>query len=104
MSFGYSKIALASLENGLNKITPNIEFINMELDNNWEVLTEAVQTVMRYEGISDAYEQLKALSRGNKLSKKSYINFIKNLNISDESKNKLMELTPAKYIGLAKKL
>ena len=104
MSFGYSKIALASLENGLNKITPNIEFINMELDNNWEVLTEAVQTVMRYEGISDAYEQLKALSRGNKLSKKSYINFIKNLNISDGSKNKLLELTPAKYIGLAKKL
>ena len=104
MSFGYSKIALASLESGLNKITPNIEFINMELDNNWEVLTEAVQTVMRYEGISDAYEQLKALSRGNKLSKESYINFIKNLNISDKSKNKLLELTPAKYTGLAKKL
>ena len=76
----------------------------MELDNNWEVLTEAVQTIMRYEGISDAYEQLKTLSRGNKLSKESYINFIKNLNISDRSKNKLLELTPAKYIGLAKKL
>ena len=104
LSFGYSKLALSSLTKGLSKVTPNKEFINQELNNNWEVLTEAVQTVMRYEGIDDAYEQLKDLSRGQKLNKKTYIDFINNLQISNESKKKLIELTPAKYIGLAKSL
>jgi adenylosuccinate lyase len=85
-------------------VTPNKEFINKELNNNWEVLTEAVQTVMRYEGIDNAYEQLKDLSRGQKLDKKTYIDFINNLQISHESKKKLIKLTPAKYIGLAKSL
>ena len=59
---------------------------------------------MRYEGIEDAYEQLKGLSRGNKLDKKSYSKFIDTLNISDYAKNKLLKLSPAKYIGLAKKM
>ena len=104
MSFGYTKIGITSLQNGLQKIAPNKEFILNELDNNWEVLTEAVQTVMRYEGIDDAYEQLKNLSRGKKLDKSSYKNFVNSLDISDKSKEKLLSLTPAKYIGLAKKV
>ncbi|GIS05029.1 MAG: hypothetical protein CM15mP108_1330 [Gammaproteobacteria bacterium] len=104
MSFGYTKIGITSLQNGLQKISPNKEFIFNELDNNWEVLTEAVQTVMRYEGIDDAYEQLKNLSRGKKLDKSSYKNFVNSLDISDKSKEKLLSLTPAKYIGLAKKV
>jgi len=104
LTFGYSQIALSSLLNGMNKVKPNISNINDELDNNWEVLTEAIQTVMRYEGINDAYEQLKLLSRGKKLSKESYINFVKKLKISDTSKNKLIKLTPKTYIGLSNKL
>ena len=104
LTFGYSQIALSSLLNGMNKVKPNISNINDELDNNWEVLTEAIQTVMRYEGINDAYEQLKLLSRGKKLSKESYINFVKKLKISDTSKNKLIKLTPKSYIGLSNKL
>ena len=104
LTFGYSQIALTSLINGMEKVKPNLIKINYELDNNWEVLTEAVQTIMRYEGINDAYEQLKTLSRGKKLDKKSYINFIKGLQISDTSKNKLIKLTPKTYIGLSKKL
>ncbi len=104
LSFGYSLLATSSLNNGINKITPNINFINNELDQNWEVLTEAVQTLMRYEGIEDAYEQLKDLSRGNKLDKNSYNKFVNNLDISDESKDKLINLSPKNYIGLAKKL
>ena len=104
LTFGYSQIALSSLLNGMNKVKPNISNINDELDNNWEVLTEAIQTVMRYEGINDAYEQLKLLSRGKKLSKESYINFVKKLKISDKSKNKLIKLTPKTYIGLSNKL
>ena len=102
LSFAYSYIGLESLNNGMNKISPNKDTIMRELDNNWEVLTEAVQTVMRYEGINDAYEQLKTLSRGKKLDKSSYKEFISNLKISSESKNRLLKLTPSKYIGLAK--
>ena len=104
MSFGYTKIGMTSLLNGLQKISPNKEFIFSELDNNWEVLTEAVQTIMRYEGIDDGYELLKNLSRGKKLDKDSYKSFVNSLDISVKSKEKLLSLTPAKYIGLAKKI
>ena len=104
LSFGYSYLAISSLVNGMSKVEPNKDFIINELDDNWEVLAEAVQTIMRYEGISDAYEQLKKLSRGNKLDKNSYIQFVKTLEISNSSKSKLLNLTPSKYIGLSKKL
>ena len=104
LTFGYSQIALTSLINGMKKVNPNLLKINNELENNWEVLTEAVQTVMRYEGIDNAYEQLKTLSRGKKLNKESYIKFVKGLQISDASKNKLIKLTPKTYIGLSNKL
>ena len=104
LTFGYSQIALTSLINGMEKVKPNLSKINNELDDNWEVLTEAVQTVMRYEGIDNAYEQLKTLSRGKKLNKESYIKFVKGLQISDASKNKLIKLTPKTYIGLSNKL
>ena len=103
-SYGYSCLAINSLCKGLNKITPNRKVINEELDNNWEVLTEAVQTIMRLEGINDAYEQLKRLSRGKRLDKTSYIEFVKTLDISTKSKEKLLKLTPHSYVGLAKKL
>jgi adenylosuccinate lyase len=102
LGFGYSALAIKSTNNGLNKITPNKEVIDTELNNNWEVLTEAVQTLMRYEGIPDAYEQLKNLSRGSKLDQESYINFINSLKISNDSKNKLLNLKPSLYIGNAK--
>ena len=102
LGFGYSTLAIKSTNNGLNKITPNKEVIDKELNNNWEVLTEAVQTLMRYEGIPDAYEQLKNLSRGSKLDQESYINFINSLKISNDSKNKLLNLKPSLYIGNAK--
>ena len=104
LSFGYSLLATSSINKGINKITPNKKNINEELDQNWEVLTEAVQTVMRYEGIEDAYEQLKNLSRGNKLNESIYKDFVANLKISNKAKEKLINLTPSKYIGLAKKL
>ena len=104
LSFGYSYLATSSLIKGMSKVEPNKNFIINELNDNWEVLTEAVQTIMRYEGISDAYEQLKNLSRGNKLDKNSYIQFVKTLEISNSSKTKLLNLTPSKYIGLSKKL
>ena len=102
LGFGYSALAIKSTNNGLNKITPNKVIIEKELNDNWEVLTEAVQTLMRYEGIPDAYEQLKNLSRGSKLDQESYVNFINSLKISKKSKNKLLNLKPSLYIGNAK--
>ena len=104
LSFGYSQVAIISILKGLNKVNPNKQFIKNELNNNWEVLTEAVQTVMRYEGYEDAYEKLKSLSRGNKIDESAYKLFISNLEISKSAKKKLLALTPAKYIGLSKKL
>ena len=104
LGFAYSALAIISANKGLSKITPNKIKISKELDSNWEVLTEAVQTLMRYEGIPDAYEQLKELSRGSKLTRDSYQLFIRSLSISDISKKKLLELTPAKYIGISTKL
>ena len=104
LGFGYSALALISTNKGLGKIIPNHKTIKNELDNNWEVLTEAVQTLMRLEGVPDAYEQLKDLSRGSKLTKESYKDFIIGLKISDKSKSKLLKLTPSSYIGIAEKL
>ena len=104
LGFGYSALAIKSAINGLSKITPNKIQIQNELNDNWEVLTEAVQTLMRYEGIPDAYEQLKKLSRGSKLDQETYISFIKSLSISEDSKEKLLNLKPNLYIGKAKEI
>ena len=101
LGFGYSALAIKSAINGLSKIIPNKIKIQDELNDNWEVLTEAVQTLMRYEGIPDAYEQLKKLSRGSKLDQETYITFINSLSISTNSKDKLLNLNPSIYIGKA---
>ena len=104
LGFGYSVLAIKSAINGLSKITPNKIKIQDELNDNWEVLTEAVQTLMRYEGIPDAYEQLKKLARGSKLDQETYISFIKSLSISKDSKEKLLNLKPNLYVGKAKEI
>ena len=101
LGFGYSALAISSLIKGLNKLTPNSDKLESELNQNWEVLTEAVQTIMRYEGIPDAYEQLKDLSRGSSITKDEYIDFVKSLNITSDSKEKLLKLSPYTYTGLA---
>lgn len=104
LGFGYSMLSIKSIFKGMNKIDPNLDFIQNELNDNWEVLAEAVQTIMRFEGIPDAYEQLKDLSRGSKLDSLSYKEFVNNLDISTKSKKSLIKLTPSSYIGLANRL
>jgi len=104
LGFGYSVLAIKSAINGLSKITPNKIKIQDELNDSWEVLTEAVQTLMRYEGIPDAYEQLKKLARGSKLDQETYISFIKSLSITKDSKEKLLNLKPNLYVGKAKEI
>ena len=104
LGFGYSILSIKSIFKGMSKIDPNLDFIQNELNDNWEVLAEAVQTIMRFEGIPDAYEQLKDLSRGSKLDSLSYKEFVNNLDISTKSKKSLIKLTPSSYIGLANRL
>ena len=104
VAFGYSVISYKSTLKGLNKITPNNNKINEELDNNWAVLSEAVQTIMRLENIENAYEQLKKLTRGKNLNQQKYLEFIDGLDISPKNKQYLIKLTPRNYIGMAAKL
>ncbi|MGF6493165.1 adenylosuccinate lyase [Luteibacter sp. 621] len=100
-AFGHSLVALESLMKGLGKLNVNAERIAADLDNSWEVLAEAVQTVMRRYGLPEPYEQLKALTRGQGITKDSMRTFIDGLDLPADAKKALAELTPATYIGLA---
>ena len=104
VAFGYSVISYKSTLRGLEKISPNKNKINEELDMNWAVLSEAVQTVMRLENIENAYEKLKELTRGKKLTKEKYIEFVEKLDLSQKNKDYLKNLNPRNYIGVAPKL
>ena len=75
-----------------------------ELDNHWEVLAEAVQTILRKSGKQDAYEQLKELTRGQSINEESLAKFVLGLKIPDDDKQTLLSLTPESYIGIAPKL
>ena len=99
--FGYSLITYVSLEKGLAKLSVNETLLNEDLAHSWELLAEPIQTVLRRYGITDAYEQLKDLTRGKKMTEAHIKNFIQGLNIPSDAKAQLLELTPAKYIGYA---
>jgi adenylosuccinate lyase len=98
---GYALIAYQSLLKGLTKLIPNEAILKKELNEHPEVLTEAIQTVMRRYGITDAYEQLKMISRGEAITQEQLIDFIDTLSIPLDAKTQLKSLTPEKYIGLA---
>ncbi len=99
--FGHSLIGLKSLQNGLGKLIINKDKIAEDLDNNWAVVAEAIQTVLRREGYPKPYEALKDLTRTNsKITKKSIQDFIDQLNISKEVKEELKKITPFNYTGI----
>jgi adenylosuccinate lyase len=100
-AFGHTLVALESLLKGLGKLTVNAERIAADLDNSWEVLAEAVQTVMRRYGLPEPYEQLKALTRGQGITRESMREFIGSLEMPADAKQRLLELTPGTYTGLA---
>ena len=100
----HSIISIEETITGLNKIEVNKEYIEKELEDHYEVLCEAIQTILRKNDIKDAYEMLKELSRGKTINKSNIIDFIKKADISKEDKEKLMNLTPASYIGLSKQI
>jgi adenylosuccinate lyase len=103
-AFGHTQIALESLLRGLAKLNANPERLAADLDANWEVLAEAVQTVMRRYGLPEPYEQLKALTRGQGITRESLRTFIESLALPTDAKQRLLALTPATYTGLAAKL
>ncbi|WP_313346223.1 adenylosuccinate lyase [Stenotrophomonas sp.] len=100
-AFGHSQVALDSLSKGLGKLTVNPERLNGDLDASWEVLAEAVQTVMRRYGLPNPYEQLKALTRGQGITAESMKAFVESLDLPEDAKQGLRTLTPGGYIGLA---
>lgn len=105
VAFGYSFVAYASLERGLGKLELNAETVSADLDASWEVLAEAIQTVMRRYGVPKPYEKLKALTRGKGHMTPEVIHeFIETLEIPEDAKQRLRELTPATYIGKAPEL
>lgn len=103
-SFAFSYLAYSSLLKGLFKISPNEEKIKSDLNNNWAIVSEGIQTILRANNIEKPYEKLKDLTRGKKLSQKDIENFIDELKINKKIKIKLKNLTPFNYLGLAQQL
>jgi adenylosuccinate lyase len=103
-AFGHALVALTSLKKGLGKVAPDETQMAEELDREWAVLTEPLQTIMRRHGVKDAYETIKDLSRGKKFDEHTYIDIVSALDLGEEVKEQLLRLTPATYIGQAVKL
>jgi adenylosuccinate lyase len=103
-AFGHTQVGLDSLARGLGKLEVAPERIAADLDAAWEVLAEAVQTVMRRHGLPNPYEQLKALTRGQGITEASMRGFIEGLDLPDDARRSLLALTPAGYTGLAERL
>ena len=101
VGLAHCMIAYQSTLRGISKLQVNAEALNATLDNNWEVLAEPIQTVMRRYGIEKPYEKLKELSRGHKLTEADVKAFIEQLDIPQEAKDQLIQLTPMTYIGNA---
>ena len=104
ISFGYSYVAYDNLVLGLNKISINQLAIDKDLINAWEILAEPIQMIARKYCISNSYELLKNITRGQKVTKEQIYNLIESLNIPEKEKRSLLKLTPQKYIGYAAKL
>lgn len=104
VAMGYSYLAYKNILKGLGRITVDKTKMKTELDSHWEVLAEAIQTILRKTGSDNAYEQLKNMTQGTEINQASILEFVKLLRIPEEEKNKLINLTPDQYIGIAGKL
>ena len=99
--FGHTLIGLKSLLRGLKKILLNEDALRNDLQNNWAVVSEAIQTILRREGYPNPYEALKGLTRTHgRIDRNAIAQFIKNLDISDSVKNELLKITPENYTGI----
>ncbi len=103
-AFGHALVGFEALQRGLGKLSANPERLAADLDASWEVLAEAVQTVMRRHGLPNPYEQLKALTRGHGITEASLREFIAGLELPQEARQRLLAMTPGSYTGLAERL
>jgi len=101
VGFGHALIAYGATLKGISKLQVNEQALLDELDKNWEVLAEPIQTVMRRYGIEKPYEKLKELTRGKRVNADSMREFISTLDMPQSAKDQLAEMTPASYIGRA---
>jgi adenylosuccinate lyase len=104
VALGHAVLAYDSLTRGLDKLEVNRAALDADLDAAWEVLAEPIQTVMRRHRLPDAYEQLKALTRGRAITREAIRGFVESLDIPADDKARLLALTPATYTGLAARL
>ena len=104
VAMGHCFLALNNISKGLERITANKIQMNAELENHWEVLAEAVQTLLRKAGKPDAYEQLKSITRGKSVDVETVAEFVSKLHLSEQDTQTLLTLTPSTYIGLSSKL
>ncbi len=104
VGLGHSLLAVESCRRGVGKLDVDRTAIARDLDPAWEVLAEAVQTVMRRHGVTDAYEQLKQLTRGRRMTREVLHDFIDAVDLPAETRERLKALTPADYTGLARNL
>jgi len=99
--FAHTMIAFQSTLKGLNKLLLNKEKFEQDLENNWAVVAEAIQTILRREGYPNPYEALKGLTRTNeKINKQSISGFIDTLEVSEEIKTELKAISPSNYTGI----
>ncbi|MCB1768949.1 MAG: adenylosuccinate lyase, partial [Candidatus Competibacteraceae bacterium] len=101
VGLAHTLIAYQSTLKGLGKLEVDTAALEADLDANWEVLAEPIQTVMRRYGIEQPYEKLKALTRGHRVDRETLRQFIADLALPEEAKRRLLELTPANYVGNA---
>ena len=104
VALGHSLLAWDSCLRGLSKLDVDHDAIARDLDDAWEVLAEPVQTVMRRHGVPNPYEQLKALTRGRTITREALHDFIAQLPVPDAARERLLAMTPASYVGLAREL
>ena len=104
IALAYVMIAIKSAIRGLARLQVNPDAITRDIEQSWEVIGEAVQTVMRRYGVPEPYEKLKELTRGQVVDQKLMQDFISSLDIPDDAKNRLLQLTPSSYTGLAETL
>ena len=95
----HSVIAYQSIQKGIAKLEADAWRMGRDLDDNWEVLAEAIQTVMRRHGLPEPYEQLKRLTRGNKIGREAIRGFVQNLPLPEADRQRLLDLTPNSYLG-----
>jgi len=104
VAVSHGLIAWRSIERGLERVEVDAGRLAEDLDANWELLAEPIQTVMRRFGVENAYEQLKALTRGQRIDQQALRQFIGQLAIPEDARRALLELTPARYVGYAERL